>query len=91
MLIIENPCYIQIICTSSDLDKTAEKFKIYMGKIVGGLRSKDTQCLYALIDVEPKLINLKLQKCHKDFLKDYSQMTCPSSDLDKNTCKVSKV
>ena len=36
---LENPCNVQITCTSSDLDKTLAKFKEDPAKIIGGLVS----------------------------------------------------
>ena len=57
---------------------------------VAFLHSQDTQCLYALVEVEQKKTKFELQKSDKNLSEDHSQTSCTSSDLQENTCNVSK-
>ena len=64
------------------LTKTPAKFQKDLAKMVGVafLHSQDTQCLYALVEVEQKKLS-----CDKNLSEDYSQ-TLPGRVAQSVTC-----
>ena len=59
----EDYMYIKITCTSLQLDKKhLQSFKKIGLKLEKELHSKDAQCLYVLVESEPKFTKFKLQR-----------------------------